>query len=105
MSTIDYSTLSHSQLVQMLKEIPVEIKKREKAAKRDLMRKIEQLAEESGFSLDEVIATTSKPSPKKAAPKYVNPEDAEQTWTGRGRKPHWVLDAIEAGKSLEDLAI
>ena len=46
MSTIDYSTLSHAQLVQMLKEIPVEIKKREKVAKRDLMRKIEQLAEE-----------------------------------------------------------
>ncbi|WP_022952814.1 H-NS family nucleoid-associated regulatory protein [Leucothrix mucor] len=105
MSTIDYSTLSHSQLVQMLKEIPVEIKKREKVAKRDLIRKIEQLAEESGFSLDEVMATTSKPSTKKAAPKYANPENAEQTWTGRGRKPHWVLDALETGKTLEDLAI
>lgn len=104
MSTIDYSTLSHAQLVQMLKEIPIEIKKREKVAKRDLIRKIEQLAEESGFSLDEVMAT-NKPSTKKAAAKYVNPENSEQTWTGRGRKPHWVLDALEAGQTLEDLAI
>ena len=104
MSIIDYSTLSHAQLVQMLKEIPVEIKKREKVAKRDLIRKIEQLAEESGFSLDEVMAT-NKPSTKKAAAKYANPENAEQTWTGRGRKPHWVLDALEAGQTLEDLAI
>lgn len=25
-----------------------------------------------------------------ARPKYRNPADPSQTWTGRGRKPHWV---------------
>ena len=42
---------------------------------------------------------------KKAPPKYRNPEDDSSTWTGRGRKPLWVLAALESGKSLDDLLI
>ena len=42
---------------------------------------------------------------KAVAPKYANPADTSQTWTGRGRKPQWVQAALDAGKSLEDLAI
>ena len=33
---------------------------------------------------------------------YKNPK-GEQTWTGRGRKPQWVVDALAKGKSLKDL--
>jgi DNA-binding protein H-NS len=38
-------------------------------------------------------------------PKYRNPGDKKQVWTGRGRKPRWVLDSLEQGKTLEDLLI
>jgi DNA-binding protein H-NS len=37
--------------------------------------------------------------------KYRHPENAELTWTGRGRKPVWVQELLTAGKTLEDLAI
>ncbi|MGY6697072.1 MAG: H-NS family nucleoid-associated regulatory protein [Roseinatronobacter sp.] len=26
-------------------------------------------------------------------------------WSGRGRKPRWVVDALSSGKTLEDLSI
>jgi DNA-binding protein H-NS len=39
------------------------------------------------------------------APKYANPADRSQTWTGRGRKPGWVIEALAAGKSLDSMAI
>ncbi|NCX71462.1 MAG: hypothetical protein EBW86_13010 [Rhodobacteraceae bacterium] len=39
------------------------------------------------------------------APKYKNPANSAQTWTGRGRQPVWVADALVGGKSLEDLLI
>ena len=33
----------------------------------------------------------------KVAPKYRNPADKSQTWTGRGRMPLWVAELYEAG--------
>jgi DNA-binding protein H-NS len=39
------------------------------------------------------------------APKYRNPENASETWAGRGLKPRWLAAAIKAGNKLEDFAI
>ena len=39
------------------------------------------------------------------APKYRNPDNHSETWSGRGRKPKWVEDKVAGGKSLDDLLI
>jgi DNA-binding protein H-NS len=44
-------------------------------------------------------------SGSKGMPKYANPANPDQTWTGRGRQPGWVKEALGKGKSLDDLAI
>ncbi len=36
-------------------------------------------------------------------PKYRNPDDPSQKWSGRGRRPRWVTQALEAGRTLNDL--
>ena len=36
------------------------------------------------------------------APKYRNPKDPSQTWTGRGRRPTWI---VEAGGNIERFLI
>jgi DNA-binding protein H-NS len=41
----------------------------------------------------------------KVAAKYRNPDNQEETWTGRGRKPKWVQAALAEGRVLADLAI
>jgi DNA-binding protein H-NS len=41
----------------------------------------------------------------KSYPKYANPEDRSQTWTGRGRKPNWLVARLKKGANLEDFAI
>lgn len=38
-------------------------------------------------------------------PRYRNPQNASETWSGRGERPDWLEDALAAGASLEDLAI
>ncbi|MGC8201081.1 H-NS family nucleoid-associated regulatory protein [Aliiroseovarius sp. PTFE2010] len=60
-----------------------------------------------GVSLDEVLPLLGKRAGKstKAPAKYRNPDDATQTWTGRGRKPNWIVEALAKGKSLDDFAI
>jgi DNA-binding protein H-NS len=39
------------------------------------------------------------------SPKYHNPDNPQETWAGRGRKPKWVEDKLAQGVSLDDLLI
>ena len=70
-----------------------------------LLEEIEKLAAQRGLSLEEVIGARVKKGRAKATPKYRNPKDAAQTWSGRGKHPGWVKEALAGGKKLEDLAI
>lgn len=89
-----------------MEEIPLELKKRDKVMRQELKVKMQRLAEEAGYSLEDIIAGGKNRAPtKKAAPKYQHPEDPSTTWTGRGRKPLWVLAALDEGKTMEDLEI
>lgn len=42
---------------------------------------------------------------RKVPPKYRNPENRSETWTGRGLQPRWLRAALKAGKKLEDFRI
>lgn len=49
-----------------------------------------------------VIKNKIKKQPGTTSPaRYRNKEG--QTWSGRGRKPKWVIEALAAGKTLEDM--
>lgn len=43
-------------------------------------------------------AGASKLAGRKIAPKYRNPKDKAQTWTGRGRMPLWAAELHAAGR-------
>ena len=62
------------------------------------------MAEKAGFSLNDLFG---KRGPKKGSgeAKYRNPKDTSQTWTGRGRKPNWLVDAVKKGAKLDTFAI
>jgi len=42
---------------------------------------------------------------KKLKPKYRNPANRTETWSGRGLKPKWLVPLLKHGKKLEDFAI
>jgi DNA-binding protein H-NS len=37
------------------------------------------------------------------APKYQNPNNAAQTWSGKGKQPSWVDEALAKGLTLDSL--
>ena len=81
------------------------------AKKQEVAEKVRKLAKDNGLEISDLLAA-DKPNKAKAkkprskvAPKYKNPANGSETWTGRGRQPRWVADALTAGKSLEDLLI
>ena len=38
-------------------------------------------------------------------PKFANPDDPSQVWSGRGKQPQWVTEKLASGLALEDLSI
>jgi DNA-binding protein H-NS len=82
-----------------------------------VLTKIVQMAKEAGLTARDISkalgsskATKAAKGPKapkaskkgtlagkKVAPKYRNPANAEQTWTGRGVSPTWVQELKTAG--------
>ena len=111
---MDLSTLSVEQLKELLKRIPAEIKRRTEevsnAAREAAIEKLKAIAREHGYSLEELAGTkktrkSASGTRKPVAPKYANPSNTAETWTGRGRKPLWVQNALNQGHSLESLLI
>src|SRR6056297_408447 len=98
----DLDNMTLEELRTLRRDVDAAIKSFEKRKKKEALVAAQKAAQEHGFSLDEIM---SGKAGTKGAPKYANPENAEQTWTGRGRQPQWIKDAFAAGKSLEDLAI
>ena len=70
----------------------------------DAYIQFEKIAKESNSSIDEILKA-GESLEKKRSIKYRNTGDANETWTGRGRKPTWLLEALATGKNLEDFAV
>jgi len=59
-------------------------------------------AAELGFEISDLLPPKEK---VKAHPKYQNPIDPKDTWSGKGKPPNWVKAALDSGKTLDDLLI
>jgi DNA-binding protein H-NS len=70
--------------------------------KRELERQLDELGSRFSGSPDGI--PQRRPYPK-VMPKFQNPAEPSQTWSGRGRRPRWVIELIEAGKTIEDFRI
>ncbi|GGP22042.1 H-NS histone family protein [Silvimonas iriomotensis] len=105
--TIEFSKYTTAQLQQLQVEVGQAIERRKVDDKKNLISELHALAAEKGFNLKDLLGTGDSGGKKKgpAAAKYANPKDKSQTWSGRGRKPVWALDHLNAGGSLDDLVI
>ncbi|RZN10373.1 MULTISPECIES: H-NS histone family protein [unclassified Bradyrhizobium] len=39
------------------------------------------------------------------SPKYQNPDQPSQTWTGRGKQPRWLVAQLKLGKRIDDFKV
>jgi DNA-binding protein H-NS len=67
--------------------------------------KLEAIAKELGYSLAEPIGVEVTTTRAADVAKYRNPENAALTWSGRGRKLRWFVEALEVGTTPRELAI
>ncbi len=93
----DYKTLK-AQIAELEKQAEEARKKELKEA----VQKIHDIMREYGLEPKDLGLSTAKLSGKDkskpvTAPKYRDPASGK-TWTGRGKPPLWMADAIKAGK-------
>ena len=107
MAEVDLSSLNLEELNSLRKDIDKAIQTYETRQKQEAMATIEAKAKEMGFSLSDLVGgkATGFGKRKVNPPKYRHPENPEATWTGRGRQPAWIKEALENGKSLDEFLI
>ena len=104
MEDLVYNNMTLDELKQIKRDVDKAIASFEARKVSEARRELEARARELGFSLSQFAeAIGSKRG--SVAPKYRNPENPEQTWTGRGRQPVWYREAVEAGRSPTEMAI
>jgi DNA-binding protein H-NS len=105
---IDIKSLNHAQLGDLIERAQArQVELRTENAQK-VRAKIAALAKAEGFDIDAVMGTRKqgRGAPRgKVKPKYRNPADKSQVWSGRGRHPLWFDAAIKAGKTERSLLI
>lgn len=107
---VDMNSLSFLELNEVIVEAKARIADLQDDAVKNAYYKVVQLANEVGLSVDELITRgrgkAAKPANKGVVPpRYRNPLNPEETWTGRGRQPRWVAERVARGVTLEDMLI
>ena len=112
MTKTDLKAMSRKELEKLSKDIDKALTRVTAKELKEAKTAAEKALKAQGFSLADILAgdapaqptkkATKKVTKKPAAPKYANPSDKTQTWTGKGRQPVWFKDAITAGKAPED---
>jgi DNA-binding protein H-NS len=72
-----------------------------------LLEQFQKLLSSEGLTLEDVIGTKRRGKPRKRGVlrvKYRDPETGKG-WSGRGRKPVWLVDKLQKGLKLEDFAV
>jgi len=109
MPKINISLMSSSELQTLRSEIDAEIARRQN--KMAAIEEIKRLAQEKGLKVEDLLAElggSKVRARKEMAPvpaRYRNPDNTAQTWSGRGKRPIWLNEAMAAGKTLDELKV
>ncbi|MBR0960112.1 H-NS family nucleoid-associated regulatory protein [Bradyrhizobium japonicum] len=106
---LELDAMSLDDLWALHEEISGILSDRIKAEKQELEKRLAVLgggmavlAETGGPS----VSSTGKPRRKypRVLPKYRNPQTSE-TWSGRGKRPRWLVAAMKSGRRIEEFRI
>jgi DNA-binding protein H-NS len=90
------SSLSNEALCKLRDEIAAVLESRAESLRRELKRLTGDSAKSNGVK-------APKLKQAKNTPKYRGP--GGKTWGGRGARPRWLSNALEAGHSLDEFLI
>lgn len=111
-------TLEEIQQYKILLE--AEEKNKRKEVRNEILLQIHKLISDNQIYLHEIKAKCYKGKNKalkkerkekvnkggsRVLPKYANPSNPKQTWSGRGKRPKWFVDLVSSGKDPESFKV
>lgn len=106
--SFDLKKMSRRELEKLAVDVEKQLERLRKKDLKKLRVELEKLAAAHGVTVEEAMQLAPAPKKRKttkSVPKYANPADASQTWTGKGRQPDWFKAARAAGTAPETMAI
>lgn len=124
--SIDLSRLSAKELSSLIRDAQ---KRKTVVSKRQPITKVRaqlvKAAQKAGYTINELFGTgapaaaaaaakapraargskVAKSKGSKIAPKYRDPANPANTWTGRGKQPRWLAGYTNGGRKVEDFLI
>lgn len=97
--------LSLKELKELQSQVTKAIATFEDRKKKEAIAELQEFARGKGFTLEELTGAAVVRRRAPASAKYANPANASDTWSGRGRKPRWFIQALASGKQPEDLSV
>lgn len=96
--------LSYVDLVMHSKDVQAAIRRARDREVSDVRTQVQKIAEQHGLTLSELVqprkrriaAPKARKAPAILTPRYINPRNPNQTWSGRGRRPHWFTSDLGA---------
>jgi DNA-binding protein H-NS len=103
---MDLSEMTYPELEKHQKDVEAAMRNLDKTRKSDAKKAVRKTAKDHGFTVEELFDLPAKKSTAAASPpKYRNPKNPDETWTGKGRKPKWLAAALEDGADLSSFEI
>jgi DNA-binding protein H-NS len=93
--------MSYAELSQMETRIARLKIEKQNAERDELRRRILAMVKQHGFEISDLFGRGRK-GKGTAAVKYRDPQNPENTWTGRGRMPRWMVAATKGGKAKKE---
>ena len=102
---MDLNSLSLKELKDLQSAVNKAVSGFDDRKRKAALSQVEEAARALGFTLSELTGTAAPRMRSPAVPKFANPADASDTWSGRGRKPRWFVAALKSGKTAEQMTI
>lgn len=107
---INVDKMSLKELVDLEAKVQKALSNARDRERSVLKEKMAELAKNHGFSVNELFggargARGAAKGKSLGIAKYANPENRADTWTGRGRKPNWLVERLKKGAKLNDFAL
>lgn len=94
-------SMSFAELAQMQARIERLKIKKQNSERNELRQRIIAMAKEHGFEISDLFGK-GRNGKGSVAVKYRDPHNPENTWTGRGRMPRWLVAATKGGKAKRE---
>lgn len=116
-STISIEGLDLDELRELRRAIDERIAGIEVEQQRTVFEQIQALAASIGVSPEQLLqqfggrassrrgSQGGKKSGGEKEARYRNPQNPEETWSGRGRQPKWLSNALKSGQRLEAFSV